>query len=382
MEVKKIVEGMTAPQVAQVIDENFNALNGEKATVEAVADVQKNVNRSDDNTGILSYPVFDDTEPVAVGDVRRYEGLLYRAKEAGAHDWDPEKWERVTLKQLEDEKLSELGSKMESEIENISSDMVAIKDSDDESDMQIADEEGNILVEFKDGHIKTKMFDSSIVINQKFKKKKWCSLGTSITWYNNNQNGFEKGYQGWLQDKMTIQLVNKGVNGGTLVGLASNLNIIEQGCDIYTIEHGVNDWGNSIPVGSIDDYINNTGVGTFFGAYRKVIDRIYELNQNSIIIICTPRKSRGFKGFLPESCHGEKSGRTLKDYADAAAKIANRESLFLCDWFNECQVNDHNLPIYSIDDALHPNDEGYKQMAEILIKQFEKIYLYGQNFNY
>lgn len=112
MEVKKIVEGMTAPQVAQVIDENFNALNGEKATVEAVADVQKNVNRSDDNTGILSYPVFDDTEPVAVGDVRRYEGLLYRAKEAGAHDWDPEKWERVTLKQLEDEKLSELGSEV------------------------------------------------------------------------------------------------------------------------------------------------------------------------------------------------------------------------------------------------------------------------------
>ena len=113
MEVKKIVEGMTAPEVAQVIDANFNALNGEKATVEAVADVQKNVNWSDDNTGILSYPVFDDTEPVAVGDVRRYEGLLYRAKEAGAHDWDPEKWERVTLKQLEDEKLAELGSEVQ-----------------------------------------------------------------------------------------------------------------------------------------------------------------------------------------------------------------------------------------------------------------------------
>ena len=113
MEVKKIVEGMTATQVAQVIDENFNALNGEKATVEAVADVQKNVNRSDDNTGVLYYPEYSSTEPVAVGDVRRYEGLLYRAKEAGAYDWDPEKWERVTLKQLEDEKLSELGSKVD-----------------------------------------------------------------------------------------------------------------------------------------------------------------------------------------------------------------------------------------------------------------------------
>lgn len=112
MEVKKIVEGMTAPEVAQVIDENFNGLNAEKATVEAVADVQKNVNASDDNTGVLSYPVFDDTEPVEVGAVRRYEGLLYRAKVAGANYWDPEKWERVTLKQLEDEKLSDLASKV------------------------------------------------------------------------------------------------------------------------------------------------------------------------------------------------------------------------------------------------------------------------------
>ena len=113
MEVKKIVEGMTAPEVAQVIDENFNGLNAEKATVEAVADVQKNVNASDDNTGVLSYPVFDDTEPVEVGAVRRYEGLLYRSKVAGANYWDPEKWERVTLKQLEDEKLSELAQKVE-----------------------------------------------------------------------------------------------------------------------------------------------------------------------------------------------------------------------------------------------------------------------------
>lgn len=119
MEVKKIVEGMTAPEVAQVIDENFNGLNAEKATVEAVADVQKNVNASDDNTGVLSYPVFDDTEPVEVGAVRRYEGLLYRAKVAGANYWDPEKWERVTLKQLEDEKLSELASEVNNVATNL-----------------------------------------------------------------------------------------------------------------------------------------------------------------------------------------------------------------------------------------------------------------------
>ena len=36
MEVKKIVEGMTAPEVAQVIDENFKALNNEKANKSVV----------------------------------------------------------------------------------------------------------------------------------------------------------------------------------------------------------------------------------------------------------------------------------------------------------------------------------------------------------
>jgi len=34
----------------------------------------------------------------------------------------------------------------------------------------------------------------------------------------------------------------------------------------YTIEHGVNDWGHSTPVGTINDYKNNTGNGTFAGS--------------------------------------------------------------------------------------------------------------------
>lgn len=249
----------------------------------------------------------------------------------------------------------------------------------DTADLEIADSQGNILVEFADGHIRTKNFNSRTSGGQSsssaLAEKTWCSLGTSITWYNNNQGGrFEKGYQGWLMEKLPVgTLVNKGINGGTLLQLAGQLgNIVS--ADIYTIEHGVNDWGRNSAVGTIEDYINNTGASTFYGAYRIIIDAIYAKNSKAVIVLCTPRKSRGFNGYLPSSCNGELDGIKLKDYADAVMEVARYEGLPVCDWFNRCGVNDHNLPLYSIDDALHPNDLGYKQMAQLLIEQFNNIY--------
>ena len=277
-------------------------------------------------------------------------------------------------------KLNELNQ----EFNSVGSNVV---DASTSTDLDISDENGNVIMRLKDGHIKTKFFDSSKITTgggggggdggcyPDLSTKTWCSLGTSITWYNNNQGGkFEKGYQGWLMEKLAVgTLVNNGINGGTLLQLAGQLgNIVS--ADIYTIEHGVNDWGRKSVVGTIDDYINNTGASTFYGAYRIIIDAIYAKNSKAVIVLCTPRKSRGFSGYLPSSCNGELNGIKLKDYADAVMEVARYEGLPVCDWFNRCGVNDHNLPLYSIDDALHPNDLGYKQMAQILIEQFNNIY--------
>lgn len=243
-------------------------------------------------------------------------------------------------------------------------------------DLEVSDENDYVVALFKGGHIKTKNFDSANSYRfPDLSDKVWCSLGTSITWYNNHQSGFQKGYQSWMMDKINIgTLVNNGVNAGTLVQLAQNLASLVPVADIYTIEHGVNDWGNSTPVGTLSDYSGDTGIGTFYGAYRKVIDYIYSKNSSAIIILCTPRKARGFNGYLPTSCHGAKGGLYLSQYADAVKAIAEYESLPLCDWYNNAGVNDNNLPLYSIDDALHPNDAGYKAMAQILLEQFIKIY--------
>lgn len=201
----------------------------------------------------------------------------------------------------------------------------------------------------------------------------WCSVGTSITWYNNNVSAsggrFTRGYQDRVMDKLEFdELINVGDNGGCV---ARSVNKPVK-ADYYTIEHGINDWGNTVKVGTIDDYINNTQNGTFAADYRRLIDAIYTLNPKARIVLCTPRKAYGFSGYLPDHWYDAKGGIYLQDYADLVKQIAEYESLPVADFFGECG-GQHNLDQLSIDVALHPNDDGYQMMANVLIKALEKI---------
>lgn len=198
---------------------------------------------------------------------------------------------------------------------------------------------------------------------------KWCALGTSITWYNDHPNRFTKGYETRLLEQLKFSSwVNKGVNGGTL---SSAINAVEQ-ADYYTIEHGINDWGHSTPVGTMDDYINNTNNGTFAATYRRLIEAIFAANADAKVVLCTPRKGYGFSGYLPDHWYDAKNGIYLKQYADIIKEIAAYEGFPVADFFNECG-GQHNLARLSIDVALHPNDAGYQMMANVLQKAMEKV---------
>lgn len=209
----------------------------------------------------------------------------------------------------------------------------------------------------------------------------WCSLGTSITWYNNNvSSSFTKGYQTRVMEKIKFSsFINGGINGGNMAtgggytGLGDNLSAIPL-ADLYTIEYGINDMGHSLAVGTISDYINNTGTSTFMGAYRKVLDYIKSINIDAKIILCTPRKAYGFNNYLPAYWYNPKNGIYLKDYVNAVKEIAEYESLVVCDWFAESGANQDNLANLSIDVALHPNDKGYEAMANLLISSMRKMF--------
>ena len=202
-------------------------------------------------------------------------------------------------------------------------------------------------------------------------KGRWCSLGTSISWLNDNTANFPltKGYQTRVMEKLAFKnFSNKSVNGGTLSSAISQVAL----ADYYTIEHGINDWGHSTPVGTIDDYINNTKNGTFAAIYRQLIDRIFSRNKKARVILCTPRKAYGFNGYLPDHWYDPKEGIYLEEYANIIRQIAAYESFPVADFFAECG-GQRQLDSWSYDTALHPNDDGMQIMANVLIQAFEKI---------
>lgn len=100
MEVKKIVEGMTASQVAQVIDDNFKAQN---------AILEEDIAKQNSVIGVSEYKDFSEAEAVNVGDVRKYNGFLYECVEATTGAFDASKWKKSSFKAEMEKKLSELG---------------------------------------------------------------------------------------------------------------------------------------------------------------------------------------------------------------------------------------------------------------------------------
>lgn len=201
----------------------------------------------------------------------------------------------------------------------------------------------------------------------------WLSLGTSITWYNDNVSAaFTKGYQTRVREALPFErFTNKGVNGGVLESAISQV----VPADYYTIEHGINDWGHSTPVGTLEDYKLDVRNGTFAANYRRLIDAIYKANPKAMIVLCTPRKGYGFGTYLPANCESPLNGIYLRQYAELIKQIAAYESLPVADFFELCG-NQRNLAELSIDHALHPNDNGYQLMADVLVPALRKVLLH------
>jgi len=218
------------------------------------------------------------------------------------------------------------------------------------------------------------------------RNKSWCSVGTSIT-HANGRNDILMGYQDRVMQKITFsqftnvgvagQAIATGAKGAPVPSLAEQVDtMLTTIADYYTIEHGINDWNRCTTIGTIDDFINNTGYATFYGAYRVVIDKIYTLNPNAKIILITPRKAYGASVFREHWWEANTAGGNdyyLKNYVAAVRAIGEFLSLPVCDWFADSNTNQYNLAADSVDVALHPNDTGYQKLANLLVQTFLKV---------
>lgn len=250
----------------------------------------------------------------------------------------------------------------------------------------------------------------------------WTAIGDSITYLNDHPdetgNRVAKGYMTRVTERLKhIQYINQGHNGwtaGMIADQIDSLGLVPS--DIYTIFLGTNDWWQGHPIGTIDDYKQNTGAATIYGSFKIIIDKVRSLNAKAKIVLITPMQRSDFV-YIADAFNNafgsykDKKGQSLEAVSDAIRNIARQENIHVIDLYHAKgmavkdmvrfkrlknpqtgQYENYRYPGYidvpfhpgadeypypaeAIDvtfDGLHPSDKGNKMIADKLINVFKK----------
>jgi len=268
------------------------------------------------------------------------------------------------------------------------------------------------------------VFITILMISSSFSSdsKIWVAIGDSITYLNDHLdetgNRVTKGYMTGVTEKLTnLKYINQGHNGWTAGGIAAEIeNLALTEADVYSVFLVTNDWWSGRPLGSIEDYKNNTGNNTFFGSYRLIVNKLRNLNKNARIILVTPMQRVNFVYLFDKKnnawgSYKDKNGQSLGQFADAVLSIGKFEKFEVIDLFHNkvlcmenlvrferlkdpnageyknftypefidvpfsAETDEYPYPTEAINltfDGLHPSDKGNEIIANMFIEIFGK----------
>ncbi|WNN12392.1 SGNH/GDSL hydrolase family protein [Chryseobacterium phage MA9V-2] len=134
----------------------------------------------------------------------------------------------------------------------------------------------------------------------------------------------------------------------------------------WSIDTITNDFKRNIPIGTIDDYKNATGILTYYGALRAFNDKVQSLTPGAVIF-CSNAFRRNNGGYTSTSTNT--AGHTLLDYEIAIMTIAALNGWRYIDQFRQSEITDETLSI-TTGDGLHPNNFGYTLAVKQWIRNF------------
>ena len=261
------------------------------------------------------------------------------------------------------------------------------------------------------------------VLASRPRKLTWVAIGDSITYLNDHTdetgNRVSKGYMTLISERYPkIAYINQGHNGWTSIGIAEkieNLGLIK--ADVYSVFLGTNDWWQGKPLGTLDDYKQNTGTGTVYGAFRVITTKLKALNSKARILLITPMQRGDFVyiNSFKNNAYGSyktKNGQSLEQFAEAVIEIGKYEGMPVVDLYHESGItlenmvkfkrlrnpdtgtysdytypeyttlpfdpekDDYPYPTEAIDmtyDGLHPSDKGYKVIADEIVRKWKGL---------
>ena len=204
------------------------------------------------------------------------------------------------------------------------------------------------------------------------------SSGSFVTPFSGVFRG--RGYQTLLQEVFDFPTVaspgpDGGYSGYSLGGISAtddkSIAVVAQQANngwpslqnaIWTIDFITNDFKRNIPLGTLNDYKNNTGAATFYGAVRQLYDKIKELSGNDVIIVFANALKRNNSGYTSTSRNT--AGCTLADYELALLTCAAlNTNWYFVDQNRLSGITDDNLPAVTAD-GLHLNNLGYTMAVQ------------------
>uniref|UniRef100_UPI0011A016F4 SGNH/GDSL hydrolase family protein n=1 Tax=Bacillus mycoides TaxID=1405 RepID=UPI0011A016F4 len=179
---------------------------------------------------------------------------------------------------------------------------------------------------------------------------KWNCLGDSITF---GLNG--RPYHQWIYDRTGVIPRNYGVSSTSIAvrsgrtdSMVERFSSMLDDADVVTVLGGVNDKGNSVPLGTMSDRVNTT----FYGACHILFKGLVEKYKGKRIGVMSP---------LPTYVGND----TLKPYVDVEREVARFYSIPFLDLYNESGLSATLDSMQSgyIPDGLHPNDAGHNVIS-------------------
>ncbi|MGI6767765.1 MAG: SGNH/GDSL hydrolase family protein [Bacilli bacterium] len=207
----------------------------------------------------------------------------------------------------------------------------------------------------------------------KWEGKKVAFLGDSITF----GSGSEIRFSDIVGEKLGFSKVyNYGHSGSKITMVAPrDLSFVNRfqdmadDADLVFVMGGTNDYGHAfasiaVPFGNFSDRLKTTFQGALHILFQGLIKKYLG---KKIVILIPPHRS-GFNS-LDDITPNPETGKNFPDYLNAIRQTAEYYGLPILDLYRNLPLNPILPEIRAkyIPDALHPNEEGHRLIAEAII---------------
>lgn len=250
-----------------------------------------------------------------------------------------------------------------------SSNAIIQRDTTD-SDMNIADYYGHVIVEFKDGHIKTKQFDSrnGAGVSQPWNGKKITVLGDSIT-YGVGASSDATKYPAVIAQITGATVINAGVSGTRISKTSANSFVdrvkdIDTTSDLIIINGGTNDyWHKQTTIGSVDSSDETTLCGALHSIFSWLQDNVPDMR----ILFVFPFHQY-YSGNKDTTDWGYGNFEAFRDAAKSVCDLRGVPFLDLMSTSGVDVANSSQHRVKYSTDGVHLNDAGYNLLAKKIVQ--------------